>query len=206
MKKSGFRSGKNPLNLFNKWFKKAQSSGLKLPEAVVLSTAAKSGQPSSRLVLCKEVTTDGNFIFYTNYESRKGRELLENPRAALVFYWSALDLQIRIEGKVKKVSRQKSLEYFRSRPLGSQISAWISPQSKIVSKGRNWNGRKQMLKACENFGILIRKDKIFCPPFWGGFAVKAHQIEFWMNDPKRLHFRIVYKKIKNKWKTFEVAP
>lgn len=189
----------NPILQFKKWFQQALDAQLYEPNVMTLATATASGIPSARIVLLKGFDEHG-FIFYTNYESHKGRELQENPRAALVFFWAELERQVRIEGEVSKVSPEVSTAYFHSRPHGSQIGAMVSPQSQVI-KSRD---------ELENH-IVILKDKyagqeIPRPDHWGGYIVKPTSMEFWQGRPSRLHDRIRYKFVDGSWIIDRLAP
>lgn len=176
----------NPIRQFERWFNEAGASGMSEQDAIsmTLATAARTGEPCARIVLMKSFDEHG-FVFYTNYQSRKGRELAENPRACLLFYWSPLWRQVRIEGKVEKVSEKESDEYFDSRPLGSKLGAWASEQSQPV------DSRNELEKRFEEFGSRFG-DNVPRPPHWGGYRVKPEIIEFWQGRENRLHDRLLY--------------
>lgn len=190
---------KNPFIQFEKWFKLVLKLKLKEPNATVLATADNIAKPSARVVLMKEITSKG-ITFYTNYESRKGEELLQNPSAALLFYWAELERQIRIEGKIKKISRLESEKYFNSRPLGSRIAAWASEQSNKIPD------REFLEKRFDSFEQKFSDSKIPLPPNWGGYRLVPDYFEFWQGRENRMHDRISYEKSKSGWKIFRLAP
>lgn len=190
---------KNPFVQFNAWFNDAINAEVTEPNAMVLATATAFGRPSARMVLLKGFDENG-FTFFTNYQSKKATQLEQNPFAALVLFWPELERQIRIEGKVAKVSEQESDDYFNSRPEGSKISAWVSPQSRAVH-GRNF---------LESIKVIIESqftDKtISRPPNWGGYRLTPDIIEFWQGRPNRLHDRIQYTLTKERWVIERLAP
>jgi pyridoxamine 5'-phosphate oxidase len=190
---------RNPVWLFRHWLDDAIAAGLKLPEAMTLATATKDGKPSARIVLLKQVDDDG-FVFYTNYRSDKARELDNNPQAALVFYWSQFDRQVRVEGTVQRTSAEESQGYFKTRPRESQIGAWASPQSEVISSRTVLDARVTELEQ-----LYCDRD-IDCPEHWGGYRVKPDRIEFWKGRLGRLHDRIVYERGDGDWTISRLAP
>ncbi|MEN8834522.1 MAG: pyridoxamine 5'-phosphate oxidase [Polaribacter sp.] len=192
---------KNPMELFQIWFKNAEESDyIEETNAMSISTIGKDGFPKSRIVLLKQITNDG-FIFYTNYTSEKGRAIDENNNICLSFFWPALEQQIIIKGKAEKLSEQTSDLYFNSRPNGSKLGAWASNQSKVVSSKRELEDNlKQFEKEFKNKDIPR-------PKHWGGFITKPISIEFWQGRPNRMHDRIRYALEKDfSWKLERLAP
>jgi pyridoxamine 5'-phosphate oxidase len=190
----------NPIDLFRRWFNEAIASGSRLPDAMTLATATKDGKPSARMLLLKGVEDDG-LVFYTNYNSRKARELDENPRAALVLYWSQLDRQVRIEGNVERISAAESDEYFRTRPRESQLGALASPQSEVIES------RKVLEENFRRLDEQYRDQSVERPPHWGGYRLKPDLIEFWQNREGRLHDRILYERqAGGSWTIRRLAP
>ncbi len=168
---------------------------------MTLATVAANGQPSARVVLLKGLPDDAAFLFYTNYDSRKGRELAARPLAALTFFWPGLERQVRVEGRVEKAPETLSTEYFQSRPRASQIGAWASPQSQVIPS-------REMLEAQEaavaaNF---TGQNPLPRPPHWGGYLLRPHRLEFWQGRPSRLHDRIVYELHADVWQLSRLAP
>ncbi|MBS1641653.1 MAG: pyridoxamine 5'-phosphate oxidase [Bacteroidetes bacterium] len=188
----------NPFQQFTKWWNQAIQSKVTEVNAFTLATASKTGKPSARIVLLKGYDENG-FVFFTNYNSHKGQELIENPNAAIVFFWNELERQIRIEGTVEKISQQESEEYFHARPAGSQIGAWASPQSTVIPNREILEKNETEYK--NKFGENIPK-----PPHWGGFVVKPILFEFWQGRSSRLHDRIQYTPQNNNWKIERLAP
>jgi pyridoxamine 5'-phosphate oxidase len=188
----------DPFKQFARWFEDALRSELPLPNAMTLATANSAGRPSARVVLLKGVDADG-FVFYTNYESRKARELAVNPYASLVFVWIQLERQVRIEGAVEKVSAEESDAYFDSRPLGSRLGAWASPQSMPLPS--------RLTLVSKVAAIMLRYGTAPPrPPHWGGYRVRPDAIEFWQGRPDRLHDRLLYVKQGTRWKIERLAP
>ena len=189
----------DPIVLFQRWFRDAERAGEPLAEAMALATSTRRGRPSVRMVLHRGSPRAG-FVFYTNYNSRKAADLAENPHAAAVFHWPRLERQVRIEGRVEKLSRAESERYFQTRPRESRISAWASPQSARVS------GRSFLIDEYEKVAARFGDKKIPCPPFWGGFRIVAECIEFWQGQPHRLHDRVLYFKKRSGWTFFRLGP
>lgn len=190
----------NPIDLFRRWFDAAVASGSRLPESMTLATASKDGKPAARVVLLKEFDNEG-FVFYTNYNSSKGRELEENPRAALLMYWTVLDRQVRVEGSVERVPPGQSDEYFQTRPRESQIGALASPQSEVIES------RKFLERRFADFDRFYRDRHVERPAHWGGYIVKPERIEFWQNRSGRLHDRILYERsASGSWSIQRLAP
>lgn len=189
----------NPLTLFETWFEEATAAGLAEPNAMSLATSASDGRVSCRTVLLKGCDSRG-FVFFTNYDSRKGRQLAENPEAALLFPWVALERQVEVSGSVERLSEQESTAYFESRPAGSRLGAWVSHQSQPIP----------------NRAVLLERladlEKRFCdggipkPPFWGGFRVLPRTIEFWQGGDHRLHDRIIYVREGDGWRIGRLSP
>lgn len=188
----------DPFVQFDRWFRQALKSGMVDPNAMTLATSTRDGKPSARIVLLKGYDASG-FVFYTNYESRKGMDLDENPVAGLVFYWDVLSRQVRIEGRTEKLSTRDSELYFKSRPYDSQISAWASDQSSEIADRAALERKVEELQG--KFG-----DHVPLPPFWGGYRVIPDRIEFWQGRPRRLHDRIEYQRKGTVWTRKRLAP
>lgn len=191
---------KDPIAQFDKWWQEAVNSGIDEVNAMTLATASADGMPDARIVLLKGFDAKG-FTFFTNYNSAKGQELLENPRATLVFFWKELERQVRISGLVSLTSAQISDDYFNSRPEGSRLGAWASPQSEVI-ENREWLEKEETKLREQLKGSLITR-----PPHWGGYQLKPTRIEFWQGRPSRLHDRIVYSlQTSGVWKIERLAP
>ena len=190
----------NPIAQFEKWMQEAVDAGISQPNALTLATASKAGRPSARIVLLKAVSEAG-FVFYTNYNGRKGRELAENPYASMVFLWPSLSRQVRIEGIVSKVDAETSDAYYHSRPRGSQLGAWASPQSEIVAD------RQDLEDALVRYTTQFENQQVPRPEHWGGYCLKPDAIEFWQGRPSRLHDRLLFRREDNQpWRIERLAP
>jgi pyridoxamine 5'-phosphate oxidase len=190
----------NPVIQFQRWLDEAIAAHLPLPEAMTLATATTDGKPSARLVLLKRADENG-FVFFTNYQSTKARDLDNNPFAALVFYWPQLERQVRVEGKVQRTSVAESQEYFQTRPRESQIGALASPQSEVIS------GREVLEQRAAELKQLYRDRTIECPTHWGGYRLLPERIEFWKGRVGRLHDRILYElEADGSWAIKRLAP
>jgi pyridoxamine 5'-phosphate oxidase len=190
----------DPVKQFESWFNDALQAGIAEPNAMHLATVNDQGMPSSRIVLLKGIEQN-KLIFYTNYQSKKGKELDVNPACALTFFWPEIERQVRIEGTASRVDGKTSDDYFQSRPRGSQIGAWASPQSSVIKDRSLLEERaKQIEKKYESLNVLPR------PHQWGGYAVDPLMIEFWQGRSSRLHDRIQFVKIEGSWKVHRLAP
>ncbi len=191
---------RDPFRQFDQWFQEAQAAKLVEPNAMTLATASKDGRPSARTVLLKGVDGRG-FVFFTNYESRKGRDLAENARASLLFPWLALERQIVVEGTVAKVSREESAAYFHSRPRASQLGAWVSQQSSVIT------GRATLEDAMKTLEKKYAGAEVPVPPAWGGYRLTPETVEFWQGRRSRLHDRLRYRReTTGDWTVERLAP
>ena len=190
---------RDPIELFGEWFEAAQKAGLWLPESVIVATVGPGGAPSARAMLLKAYDENG-FVFYTNYESRKGKELEANPRVALVIHWGILQRQVRIEGSAARISEAESTAYFHSRPRGSQIGAWASAQSRPVDE------RSTLEAQFHEYDRTFGGNEIPLPPFWGGYRVTPQRIEFWQGRANRLHDRLAFTRDPDGWKAQRLYP
>lgn len=190
----------DPVIQFERWYQEAEKAGIKEPNAAALGTATRNGQPSVRIVLLKGFGENG-FVFYTNYTSRKGQELIDNPQAALTFWWKEMERQVRIEGTVAKASEDQSISYFHSRPRESQISAWASPQSQEIKESYLKAKRDEVIDRFKD------TDPLPLPHYWGGFIIKPSLIEFWQGRENRYHDRFRFTHSDDKtWKIQRLAP
>ena len=189
----------DPVEMFRRWFALAKRARLHQPNAFCVSTATLAGAPSSRMVLLKGFDARG-FVFYTNYESRKGGEIAANGRAAMLFFWSELHRQVRIEGVLARVSREESEAYFHSRPRGSQLGAWASHQSRPLAS------REELMRREKDFEKQYAGQVIPLPPYWGGFRLAPETFEFWQCKAYRLHDRFVYTRSGAAWTTQRLSP
>jgi pyridoxamine 5'-phosphate oxidase len=189
----------DPFKQFGTWFTAAVEAGVRDVNAMTLATVSSDGQPTGRVVLLKGYGHDG-FIFYTNYHSEKGRHLEKNPRAGLVILWKELERQIRIDGVAQKISREESIRYFHSRPVGSQLGAWVSHQSEVIDARRVLDAR--LAELTERFA----GQEIPLPPHWGGYRVRPDRFEFWQGRPNRLHDRFRYTREDKYWCLERIAP
>jgi pyridoxamine 5'-phosphate oxidase len=189
----------DPLRQFDLWFAAAGTAGVEVPEAMALATASSDGRPSVRMVLLKQADERG-FAFHTNYESRKGRELAANPQAALLFHWRPLGRQVRVEGRVERVSAEESEAYFRTRPHGSRLAAWASPQSRPL------HDRAELERLYAEAVARYAGDEVPLPPHWGGFRLVPDAYEFWQHGDDRLHDRVRYERDGEHWSSTRLAP
>lgn len=189
---------RDPMKQFGLWMVEAIHAQVPEPSAMTLATVGANGRPTTRIVLLKGVDPRG-FVFFTNYESRKGRDLAANPAASLTFFWKELERQVRIDGKVEKVSAEESDAYYQTRPLGSRIGAWASPQSRPI-ENRAWLEQRWTTLSAEHGPSPKR------PPHWGGYRVMPEEMEFWQGRMSRLHDRIAYTRTGSDWKISRLAP
>ena len=189
----------DPIEQVGRWFDEARAFGLPMPEAMTLATSDAAGRPSARIVLLHGIEANG-FVFHTNYESRKGRELEANRRAALVLYWQPLGRQIRIEGSIERVSEEESAHYFRTRPRGGQLGAWASRQSERIESRDVLEERLRRLER------EYEGREVPLPPFWGGYRLRPDRIELWQHGEDRLHDRIAYERSGDAWARTRLSP
>ena len=188
-----------PFDQFDRWFNEMMKSDLLEPTAFILATADKNARPSARALLMKGYDGRG-FYFYTNYESRKGKELAENNQASMLFFWPELERQVRIEGKVKKVSEEESLAYFKSRPFKSKVGAWASNQSTVI------NSRMTIVKKFFQYLVKFHSKDIPLPPYWGGYKLVPDRFEYWQGRENRLHDRVSYRLENENWIIERLSP
>ena len=188
----------DPVDMFTRWLRDAIDAGVHEPNAMVLATATLDGIPSSRMVLLKGVDAEG-FVFFTNHGSRKGEELAANPRCALLFPWHPIERQVRVEGTAAPLPREESEAYFRSRPRGAQLGAWVSRQSSVVSS-------RAALAAAYAAAEELFPDEVEVPGHWGGYRVRHAMVEFWQGRASRMHDRLVYQRTSSGWDTRRLAP
>jgi pyridoxamine 5'-phosphate oxidase len=189
----------DPLMQFRQWFDEAVRAELLEPNAMTLATVTQTGDPAARTVLLKDLDATG-FVFFTNYESAKGRDLTRQPRACLLFFWAELERQVRITGRVDRLTPGESLAYFRSRPRGSQLGAWASPQSRVIAS------RDVLDDALAQLETTYADGDIPLPPFWGGYRVIPDAMEFWQGRTSRLHDRLLYSRDGDHWARVRLAP
>ena len=192
-------AGMDPIPLFRAWRDEAAKSSVFLPESIAVATSSRDGRPSVRMMLLKGIDERG-FVFYTNYESRKTREMTENPHAAFVMHWAILQRQIRVEGSLEKLSEEESAAYFRTRARGSQIGAWASKQSSVLAD------RQELERRVREVEQRFQGEEIPLPPFWGGFRLVPERIEFWQGRANRLHDRLEYTWEDGEWSRLRLSP
>ena len=191
---------RDPFRQFQVWFDEATSAGISEPNAMTVATASPEGRPSARIVLMRRFDERG-FVFFTNYDSRKGREIAANPFASLVFFWQSLERQVRVEGSIVRASDVESDEYFASRPTGSMLGAWVSNQSGVVADRAALEAELAVIQARFPEGEIPR------PPYWGGYRIVPTSIEFWQGRRSRLHDRLVYRLTDDRsWRIDRLAP
>lgn len=189
-----FKGLTDPFQVFKLWMEEVKEANLlKEPTAFCLSTSSPDGYPSARVVLCKSIKEDLSLSFYTNYLSKKGDDLKSNPKASALFFWAPLLRQIKIEGHVTRLSREDSIQYWQSRPRDSQISQWVSNQSKPL------DSRQKLSDQIQEASVQFEGKEVPCPPHWGGYQLSPEFIEFWIGRPNRLHDRIHYSKVQGEW-------
>lgn len=189
----------SPIAQFETWFKEAVDAKVNEPNAMTVSTATKEGKPSARILLLRNFSEEG-FVYYTNYTSRKGRELTENPYCALLFFWPELERQVRIEGRIQQQTAEESEIYFNTRPRSSKLGAWTSEQSKVIAN------REVLNDLYSKLSEKYPNENVPRPPHWGGYLLKPATVEFWQGRPSRLHDRILYTSENDSWKIERLAP
>lgn len=189
----------DPHEQLARWLAEAVRAGLPEPNAFTLATSSRDGEPAARVVLAKSLD-GGRIVFYTNYESEKGRHLAANPRAAAVFFWPDLQRQVRVSGRVERVDRETTRAYFQTRPEGARLSAWVSPQSQVIPSRAWLDGELERLAQAP--GIRLVEP----PPYWGGYAILPSRYEFWQGRPNRLHDRLRYSRDGERWRIERLAP